>query len=560
MRRHHIIFWLFSLCAIIISCTKDDRVSENTDKRYEFVLSVGHQHGMRMANAVVQVDNNPFRGIQSLCVIPFRTTVSTTEADAVTANDFPLISIAMGTEANRVDGKDFYYIGLCSLRETANRVLVYGQSASYSTNPALNGKLNTEVGTYIVPADIMFSLQSICETDDAEDTEDDTFEPARDLAAYLTAIAGTTGWSTTTNSELKALYLDFIHADDTDGAGLMAGSAAHVKAYVKALRDQLGTDELSEAIKNTIDDEDLKACLDNGYPSGSESLGLPDGAAALRWIDSEKAFSVRTKTTTLDNINGIKRYTYPAELWYYVNSPIRTSEEKIGKTAYQTADDWDALLDNYDGNNTYITVNTQSVAVKDPLQYGVALLQMTLNAITADPLKDSNNDDVDYTEESGFKLTGVIIGGQHTVGFDFKPMEPQSDVDARFIYDTQVGSHVNNAAITVNTLVLQSYDEEKVPVILELENKTGHQFAGKDGIIYPDTKFYLVGQLDPAGKGEGAYANRVFTQDYTTEVAMTITSLANAYSCMPDLLSPRLEIGVQVQTKWIQSTPTIVKL
>lgn len=536
--------------AVLISCSKWDDVIITPPKQYDLAFSVGHQNGMRMANEVVQTEGQEFRGIQSLCVIPFYTD----NANPVTASDFPLISIATGTEANRVDNKTFYYIGLCSLKETTNRVLVYGQAAPYSDNPAVNGQLNTEVGTCIVPNDISFSLEPICEEDDPED---DKFEPAQDLADYLTTIANTTGWSTTDNSRLKELYLKFIHAD-ADGAGLMAGSAAHVKAYVTALRNEIetNTDDLSEAIKTNIGDIDNVACLSNGYPG---SLRLPDGAAALRWTGS--SFSVRTQTTTLDNINGINRYTYPAELWYYANSPIRTSDEKIGKSAYQTADTWNALLANYNGdNNTYITVNTQSVAVKDQLQYGVSLLEMTLNKIQANPLYDANGDEVTYSATNGFKLTGVIIGGQHTVGFDFKPMGQQSDVDARFIYDTQVGNHENNAAITVNTLVLQSYDGEKVPVILEFENLTTHQFSGKDGMIYPDTKFYLVAQLDPAGKGEGACADRVFTQDYTTKVAMTITSLANAYSCMPDLLSPRLEIGVQVQTKWIQSTPTIVKL
>ena len=125
----------------------------------------------------------------------------------------------------------------------------------------------------------------------------------------------------------------------------------------------------------------------------------------------------------------------------------------------------------------------------------------------------------------------------------------------RIIYDKKVTTTGTN-----NTLVLQSYDGEKVPVVLEFENKTGNAFTGKDGIIYPDTKFYLIAQLDPAGKGEGDCAGRVFTQDFTTTVTMKIESLANAYSCMPDLLSPRLEIGVQVVTQWILSTPTIVKL
>jgi hypothetical protein len=52
----------------------------------------------------------------------------------------------------------------------------------------------------------------------------------------------------------------------------------------------------------------------------------------------------------------------------------------------------------------------------------------------------------------------------------------------------------------------------------------------------------------------------VFTQDYTTTMSMSVTSLAKAYTCMPDLLAPRLEIGVQVVTKWIQATTTNVEL
>jgi hypothetical protein len=167
---------------------------------------------------------------------------------------------------------------------------------------------------------------------------------------------------------------------------------------------------------------------------------------------------------------------------------------------------------------------------------------------------------VNYGDASKLPLTAVLIGGQHTVGFDFKPVGEPSDVDARFIYDPIVGSADASGVYTVNTLVLQSYDNEKVPVILEFQNKSGQQFAGKDGIVYPGTKFYLIAQIDPAGKGEGVYANRVFTQDYTTKMTMKVTSLENAYSCMPDLLQPRLEVGVEVQTQWIQSTTTIVKL
>ena len=294
----------------------------------------------------------------------------------------------------------------------------------------------------------------------------------------------------------------------------------------------MGTDELSEAIKTAIGDIDNVACLQNQYPS---SLGLPDGAAALRWSGEGlgNQFSVRTTTTTLDNINNVSRYTYPAELWYYVNSAIKTSTKEIGRTAYET-ENWTTVLSHYDQQD--VAVNTKSVAVNNPLQYGVARLRTVLTAAVAD-----------------CPLTAVIIGGQHPVGFDFLPKVPKSDVDARFIYDKVV------SGTETNTLVLQSYDGEKVPVVLEFQNN-GSQFTGKDGIVYPGTKFYLVAYLDPAGMGEGTCAGRVFTQDFTTTANMTVSSKENAYTCIPDLLEPRLEIGVQVVTKWIQSTPTTVKL
>lgn len=66
----------------------------------------------------------------------------------------------------------------------------------------------------------------------------------------------------------------------------------------------------------------------NTYP---RSIGLPDGAAAIRWTGSH--FEVKTTTTQLDNINGINRYTYPAELMFFADSPIRTSAEEVSKEA-----------------------------------------------------------------------------------------------------------------------------------------------------------------------------------------------------------------------------------
>lgn len=544
------------------SCTtQDDVLTEHGAESYDLLLSVGYQNGMRMANEVVQTEGEAFRGLQGVLVIPFKTEGNID----ITTTDVPLIGSSSGTESNKVTGQNYYYMENCPLSQGTNHVLAYGQAATLTgkTAPSLNGKIETTLVDRIMPNDITFSLASIRDIYTAHDD-------AKALANYLSEIAKTSGWSTTT-SELKDLYLDFIHADP-EGTGVLPGSAAHITAYVAVLREKLValkthfdgvSDEegsaMCDAIIAKIDDATLNACLSNGYPSGIGSIGLPDGAAALRWTGSE--FSVRTQTTTLDNINGIIRYTYPAELWYYVNSAIYTSEQEVTKSTFESQP-WDNLLAApYFHANGSINADTKSVAVKDPLQYGVGRLQMTLTPIEG-TLNDSKDVSLDYDNDATkLPMTAVIIGGQHTVGFDFKPMGEQSDVDTRFIYDTQVGT-----TGTMNTLVLQSYDGEKVPIILEFENNTDHSFAGKDGIVYPGTKFYLIGMIDPADATNKDDANvatvkeRVFTQDYTTLVTTTVTSLANAYSCLPDLLQPRLEIGIQVQTKWIQSTPTTVKL
>lgn len=556
MSIRHIILGLLLLNMTLVSCSDEDGVLTTTESvNCNLLLQVGSPQQMRMANTVVQADGEPFRGLQKLLVIPFQTE----NARAVTGTDIPWLSNSVGSSADRVTGKYYYYMEDCSLLPGTNRVLAYGRATAV-TGDAANGKLVTTLtDNRMLLSDVTFSLQPIRNTI--------TSHPdALALTTYMTRIAKTEGWSSSTDSQMKGLYLDFINAD-SEGSGLMGGSVAQITGYVRELKAQLteieeasGTSEavksLCTAIINNIKTEN--SCLSGTFPG---SIGLPDGAAVIRWTGS--AFEPRTEATILDNINNITRFTYPAELWYYVNSTICTSTDVVKKDIYATASSWDDLLnERYQGSNV-VGRQTMSVAVKDPLQYGVGRFQMTLKKIT-DVLKDSKGRIVANCDAAHLPLTGMIVGGQHTVGFDFTPRGVQSDVDARFIYDPIVSSTVSGGVDDgdkiINTLVLQTYDNEKVPVVLEFRNDTEEKFNGIDGVIYPGAKFYLIAQLDPAGKGSDDYANRVFTQDYTTAVTMRVASLAKAYSCMPDLLEARLEIGVQIVKQWIQSTTTTVKL
>ena len=101
-----------------------------------------------------------------------------------------------------------------------------------------------------------------------------------------------------------------------------------------------------------------------------------------------------------------------------------------------------------------------------------------------------------------------------------------------------------------------------VKVVLEFVNNSDTDFKGVDGMIYKGTKFYLVGSVKPQPVEANAddYKKRVFTQDYTTTLSMTVQSLAKAYRVLPNLLQPRLEIGVQLTTQWVQAEPQNVIL
>ena len=550
----HITYYLLS-GMMMTSCSATDDMTEQVietsqpqAKQVDLLVSLGNgAQNTRQALTRNSAATASFPGMDLLVCIPYRT-----NGASVTASDNPLIDLVGADEDDlakkyAVEKYNTYYVDRCHLMTGTDRMLVYGKAKPVSDKPKENGQLSPLPTIRKKTADIKFSLTSIRESTEAPAN-------AQALASYMTSIANTSGWSTTDDPELKSYYRRFIRIG-SEGAGLMSGAAANIKAFVATLRNLLTvrSDALSTAIVTNIDATDISG---NTYPN---SIGLPDGAAVIRWTGDK--FEVRTTTTTLDNINGINRYTYPAELVFFADSPIRTSAEEVSKTVYQeNTKTWSAFLNTYYNGSTAVNTRTKAVAVENPIQYGVAKLDITLTTMSA-TLRDAKDEIVPNTSMTTLPLTGVIIGGQHTIGFNLKPQGEQTDVDGRFIYETTVdATSLATEGYKTSTLVLQSYDSEKVPVILEFLNDTGHEFTGKDGTVYPGTHFYLIAMTDPAGKGEGAYAGRVFTQDYTTRMSMKVISLAKAYTCMPDLLAPRLEIGVQVVTKWIQATTTNVEL
>ena len=57
-------------------------------------------------------------------------------------------------------------------------------------------------------------------------------------------------------------------------------------------------------------------------------------------------------------------------------------------------------------------------------------------------------------------------------------------------------------------------------------------------------------------KEKAELKKRVFTQDHTTTINMTVQSLEKAYNVLPSLLSSSLEIGVMITPQWISAEPS----
>ena len=564
----------------------------------------------RMADEVVQTDPAKYRGLKDVHMIPF------TVSGKITKGDVPTVkALNNPTDEGRVDNAvvtnaAFYRYPSCEFSPSTASVLFYAKGANtatvgsttiLATDKAFYGSTlatGLDKDDKGIPASIKFSPEQIVSPEKISQLILPT-SPAYALANYLTAIAKTEGWSTTDDPKLKALYLNFIHQDENGNYAVIAGSSACVRAFVEELYDEAGKYESDKTTADAIRANiaagaviaDGKVTLTTwagtpltDYPA---NIGLPDGTAAIKWakISDEAGFAFvpQTQTTTEAAITPIDRFVYPAELCYYGNSTIITSNAVVDKSVYESAANWSSVLTQYNSGAT-VSENTKSIAMVSPIQYGVARLSIKLEKITESPFLDANKEVVSFGEIY-YPLTAVIVGGQYPVGFDFTPetAEPWSSElsdQMQFAYDSHLKT-VKTAGSTgdgydyyylsktsesgsTNTLVLQSYDQQKVKVVLEFENRSGKKFKGHDGYVYPGTKFYLLGEigmnnLESAENMTTENKDRLFTQDYTTTIKVKVKSFAKAYNVMPDLLTPRMEIGVEV-ADWEAIRPTVVEL
>ena len=232
----------------------------------------------------------------------------------------------------------------------------------------------------------------------------------------------------------------------------------------------------------------------------------------------------------------------------------------------------DIVKEYTDRNDESATVQstTRSIAIRDEVQYAVGRLDVTVKSNNgATTLKDNSNVDIALgTNGANFPIKGILVGNQKAVKYNF---ETNPSAAAKTIYDSQMPDGAtlypgSSPTVKTHTLVLQTVDatsdddqNANVRIAIEFENAGTQIIVGKDNeLIYPGTRFYLIGTLKPnlnttqkySTDANAAVIKKAFVQDYITTANFTVESFKNAYHTLPDLRTPSLEIGLSVDLTW----------
>ena len=611
----------------LAGCQQQDELTETPAIEPSYVLTdlalslPASSASTRLGTDVVQADGLLFRGIQKLSIIPFSKQGKVESGDNPSYYDGfnSYIDRTTPTLNENLDQRFRYYTKVYLMNGVAS-FLTYGQAASVEGGKSVNGSLIPKVAgqsqtegimpdrVTVTPDNISFELEQIYQKEGIP-------AEATAIANYLTYIASaeatinagteyekTESWKESSDGWLNLMYMNLTN-QGSEEANVMAGSARNVKVLVNTLYTRLAAmnyteESIEKAIADNImqrissytftydvtNNKSLTVTFDNtnqivssigdcdAYPN---DLDLPDGTAVLLWDKTANsnagAFVPQIATTPEVPINTISRFAYPAELYYYGNSRINTSNDEVPSSFYENKNTWTEVLTLYPYENAIVSGNTKAVAIRDLLQYGVAHLSAKVRS-TVSPLPDADGEEV-IVGETTFPVKGIIVCGQKPVDFEFKP---KTTGDELFIYDSYLDTNTGNKPFYLKTtaegegpfqtLVLQSQEDKDVTVMLELQNNSDKNFKGEDGIVYKGTNFYLMGQIklsdgSVAGVDEQNREDvrkRVFTQDHTTTLTMKVSSLAHAYNVMPNILAGRLEIGVDIKLDWMQAKPTTV--
>lgn len=553
------------------ACSSDENVA-NTNPTFDgksvktqFAINIPKAASQTRMTAVNTQNNNNFLGMEDVLLIPFPDNAKNVDASSAITSTINLSDIR-GTELTESQSSKIYSdvsvpTGTKSFLFYA--VAPYGAESSTYDEKFTKGTLNFTSGNNV--SDISANLRAIMPTNVYGD---DQFTKLLNVLNNVANAEYEDGkaWSTIPNNDPKTLYENFIT--------LKTGSAAGIKSALEKLYNAVENYKtayptLTSNIRTAITEKNVFTAQGT-YPYQLEyslqtdakewyprNLGLPDGAVSIAFNNG--AFNSNS-SSSLIGLTGLdaESLCYPASLYYYANTNIRTSNNEFNDwpkttTDWSTDNKWKAV--NWGGE---VTSATRTIALIDNIQYGVASLKLTVKCAAA---KLEDNPDVNGSKAisvptEGFPVTGVLIGGQPVkAGYDFIPQVANENDFNKTVYDRDVNikaKHNANGGTNYTLVLPNKYkNPQKVNIAIELVNNTGMEFRGHDGIIPAGDHFYLVGTLDPAApKASVTNVNDVFLSDYETTATLTIKSLKSAYNTIPDLRSTKMQLGLSVDLKW----------
>ena len=535
----------------LLGCTSSDATIDRDDPQppvvnngrvaVDLALSVSATTGnTRMASGVV---NPTTLNIDGWSVLPF---MVPSDQDSIRKTDTP----AMNALTDFPNYEKHYLISDQKLNIGVNAFLCYAK-AEHADPDTETSKIN-----YGSLARIGSGLSSKFTLTRIEKPSDSESSPSAKIVAYMNSIANAGSWKTNTDDAVATEFNKFINLKNGKPQGL-AGSIKNIIAYVNEWYTKAGSiagigEDIQKAIhKNdyvTVTDGKVTAIKDQttGNTIGDYPGTFPDGSAVIKWNDDDgkKCFEYES----------FPDYAYPAERYFYANSRIVTSNASQS-THYNN--DWSTVVSQYTDGDV-VASTTRSVAIKNPLRYGVAGMEIHVKA--------SNGTIGDYHSQSitlddNFPLTAVIVGSQVKQNCFFEPDEPvNQEEDEYLIYDKQIEGvylrateEADDKGPGVYTLGLQTKDDVSLKVVLEFENKRSESFTSENGVIHPGTKFYMLASVVPPGEHGlkpnttteeeyGDVGKRVMTRGHMTVVNLTIGSLKTAYNALPDLSSDKLRL------------------
>ncbi len=343
-----------------------------------------------------------------------------------------------------------------------------------------------------------------------------------------------------------------------------AGAAKSISALFEDMSETLGKSSNTRMadIKTVVDDQ--KTAVDAlTFP---RNLNLPDGAVGVACTSHTFAFSAKNNSGM--GTPELNTYVKPAELYYYVNTPIHVSYT-THKDEYNSQPAWTDVVGLYT-NGQKVANTTRGIVLDNKIQYAVAqfVTNVKVNMPTSGKLK-ANDGTPDATKvevtNTAFNITGILVGSQGDVDWKFQP----AAVGTNVVYDgvwsgttpaTTTAPTTNNYTLVLETPGISDpttnpvagSNDEVVRVAVELENNDEDFFGINDQLIPKGARFYLVAELKVSDAWTTGKPKKIFQQDYKTIASFVISenSLCNAYNTIPDLRTPKMELGLAVDLKW----------